>query len=166
MIMPTAFNQYHQIAYVTSDMDEALTIFRDTYNVPRFVVQETATEMWTPAGVGINRLRLAFAFVGDMQIELIQPLEGNISLYTDALKGARSPLVFHHVAIRIDGPMAAWEQFRQGIDPATRPLVLEGAVGDDVRFVYTDERSRLGHYIEYLWFSEEATAMFDQIPHF
>lgn len=149
---------FHQMAYVTADMAGAKRIYAETYGVTAF--HELTYD--TPDG----KVALALANVGGMEIELIQPLVG-ARLYADVLVGGDSALVFHHAAIRIEGSLADWDAYAASLDPGRHPVVLQGAMADDLRFLYTDERTRLGHYVEHLWFSPELRARQDKlIPRF
>jgi hypothetical protein len=162
----TAFNDLFQIGYVTADIQTAMSDFRDHYGVAEFLCYDKAMEMTTPRGTNAVELRLAFAFIKDIQIELIQPLGGDVEIYTDVLNAAHSTVAFHHIAVRVQGDMGQWERCRAAIGTAERPLALEGAVGDDVRFAYSDERERLGHYIEYLWYSPIAAQGLESVPRY
>ena len=152
----TAFNDIYQLGYVTADIAAAQAQFRSRYGVGDFLCYDVNQHMITPQGEGNVALRLGFAFIGEIQIELIQPLAGLTRIYTDVLDRSAAPMAFHHAAIVLKGSLADWDAFRAGLTASPRPVVLEGAVGDDVRFVYTDETAILGHHMEYLWFSADA----------
>lgn len=155
--------RHHQIAYVTSDLDRAFEIYAKHYGAPKFF------ELPLPRNPDGSPppLRIGLANVGGIEIELIQPAP-SATLYADALpKDGSFAIVFHHVCIRIEGDMAAWERHRASIDETEHPIALEGAVGDMVRYVYTDERARLGHYLEHVWYSPEHLAhMKKAVPHY
>jgi hypothetical protein len=61
-------------------------------------------------------------------------------------------LRFHHICMRIDGPLANFEAHMASFDPATHPVAYRGGMADLMRFAYTDERATLGHYVEHVWF--------------
>ena len=89
-----------------------------------------------------------------MEIELIEPIGDTAPLFTAVLpSGPDLAIRFHHVALRIEGSLADWEAHAASIDHALHPKVFEGGLGDDLRFFYTDERPRLGHYVEHVWMS-------------
>jgi hypothetical protein len=154
---------HHQIAYVTNDLDRAKEVYAKHYGVPTFL------ELPLPPNADGSPLplRIALANVGGIEVELIQPLP-SATLYADALpKDGNFAIVFHHICIRIEGDLAAWDRHRAQIDEKEHPIAIEGAFGDFVRYCYTDERSRLGHYLEHVWYSpayfEQITTM---IPHY
>jgi len=145
---------HHQIAYVTNDMDKALEVFARDYNVTSSF---TLSDGRGPALPGGLRMRIALANVNGVELELIQPMpDSPKNLYSDVLpEDGHFVLVFHHICSRIDGPMENWDRHRASLDETVHPIAFEGALGDVLRFVYTDERDRLGHYLEHVWMAPE-----------
>ena len=156
--------RHHQIAYVTGDLDAAIAMFERDYGVPGFFV---FTNAGTAAADG-PQLKLALSNVGGVEIELIEPIGDTAPLFSDVLAGAGQQVVrFHHTCIRIEGPLDAWDAHAASIDTAAHPIVFDGTLGDDLRFFYTDERARLGHYVEHVWMSPALLArMRAAIPHY
>ncbi len=148
---------HSQVAYVTSDLDRALAIFRDDYDVPAFYV--FANDAPGLVQSDSARLRIALALVGGVEIELIEPQGDSAPLFSQVLPGDGSFAIrFHHVAIRIDGALADFEAHMASLDPARHPVVWHGAMGDIMRYAYTDERSALGHYVEHVWMDPDLRA--------
>lgn len=141
---------HSQIAYVTSDLDRALAVFRDDYNVSSFhVFANDAPGLVQSDGA---RLRIALALVGGVEIELIEPQGDSAPLFSEVLPSHGSFAIrFHHVAIRIDGTLADFEAHMASIDQTRHPVVWHGAMGDMMRYAYTDERPVLGHFVEHVW---------------
>ena len=76
-------------------------------------------------------------------------------------------MAIHHICIRITGGIENWERHRASIDEATHPIVMENSYGDFLRIVYTDERARLGHYLEHMWMSPFVVdTMTSRVPRF
>lgn len=148
---------HSQVAYVTSDLDRALAVFRDDYDVPAFYVFANDA----PGLVQSNgaRLRIALAMVGGVEIELIEPQGDSAPLFSQALPAdGVFAIRFHHVAIRIDGTLADFEAHMASIDRARHPVVWHGAMGEMLRYAYTDERSALGHFVEHVWMHPDLRA--------
>ena len=144
-------SRHHQIAYVTNDLDRATALFQRDFGVPGFFVFSNVET--GAAAPGDPQLRIALAHVGGVEIEVIKPL-GAAPMFSDALgDGPAFRIAFHHVAIRIDGTIADWEAHARSIDTEVHPVAFRGGLGDDLRFFYTDERARIGHYIEHVWMS-------------
>lgn len=148
---------HSQVAYVTSDMARAVAVFRDDYDVPSFHVFANDTPGLVQSDGA--RLKIALALVGGVEIELIEPQGDSAPLFSQVLPSDGSFAIrFHHVAIRIDGTLADFEAYIASIDPARHPVVWHGAMGDVMRYAYTDERSALGHFVEHVWMHPDLRA--------
>jgi hypothetical protein len=151
--------RHSQVAYVTNDLDAAAALLEKQYGIPGFYKFDT-TGVAQP---GDPQLRIGLARVGGVEVELIEPQGAARSLFSDALPtdGAELAIRFHHVAIRIDGSLEDWQQHRAAINTERHPIAYQGALGDMLRYFYTDERATLGHYIEHVWMSPELLAQLD-----
>ena len=141
--------RHFQNAYVTRDIEKALVEFKSRADVRKSIEMEVSSEVTTPAGRGIQTNKLAFVWVGDLQYEFIQPVSGMVDIYRDALPDDDTPK-FHHICMRLD----EWDDFRARVDQQPFPVVLEGG-NEFLRFVYLDARPFLGHFLEYVWMTEE-----------
>jgi Glyoxalase/Bleomycin resistance protein/Dioxygenase superfamily len=148
--------RHSQVAYVTNDLDAASALLEKQYGIPGFYKFDT-TGVAQP---GDPQLRIGLARVGGVEIELIEPQGSATNLFSEVLPrgGAELAIRFHHVAIRIEGPLENWERHRGAIDTARHPIAYQGALGDMLRYFYTDERPALGHYVEHVWMSPELLA--------
>lgn len=150
---------HSQNAYVTSDLDRAMAIWRDDFGVSRFHVFENDA----PGLISSPeyRMTIALANVGGVEIELIEPSPGQAPLHAEILPTDGSfAMRFHHAALRIDGDLSDFEAYMASLNPATHPVLWRGELGDVMRFAYTDERATLGHYLEHVWFDP---AMYEQM---
>jgi hypothetical protein len=147
--------RHSQVAYVTNDLDEAAALFEREYGTPGFYKFDTMQS--GAVSPGDPQLRIGLARVGGVEIELIEPLGSKANLFSQVLPPDRTQLAirFHHVAIRIEGSLEDWERHKVAIDTARHPIAYQGALGDLLRFFYTDERPSLGHYVEHVWMSAE-----------
>lgn len=143
--------RHYQNAYVTRNIAKWTAHFQAHADVRKLVTYEGATDIWTPAGVITQTSKLAFIWVGDLQYELIEPVSG-ASLYSDALPDDDS-LKFHHICNRVDD----WDGFRERVERQPYPVVLERG-GDHLKFLYLDARGFLGHYLEYVWTTDQVWA--------
>jgi hypothetical protein len=162
------FSPFHQLAWVTPDIERSVEQFRTSYNVPSFYVFDSEFEATVGGEVGTMSLRLALAYVDDVQLELIQPLSTGVSrIYTDVLpRDGSHRNVFHHVCIKVNGTEADWDAHIASLPPE-RPVYYVGDVGPNLHFCYTDERDLCGMYVEHVWFAPEAEAAINsQIPRY
>lgn len=145
--------QHYQNAYITRDIDKAVTTFRDRgINLERMIRFEIPVEVTTPKGRGVALSKLAFIWVNDLQYELIQPVSGLVDVFTDALPDDDS-MKFHHICMRVP----EWDDFRARVDQMGYPVVVEGG-NDALKFLYLDAREFIGHYLEYVWMTPERWA--------
>ena len=163
MLQP-GFAPFHQLAWVTPDLERSIEQFRTSYAVPSFHVLEASFPATIGGEVGPMELRLALAYVDDVQLELIQPISKGLSrIYTDVLpKDGSHRNVFHHVCVKVKGTLEDWDAHIASLPPE-RPVYYSGDSGPGIRFVYTDERDLCGIYVEHVWFSPEAEAMIESL---
>jgi hypothetical protein len=140
-----------QNAYMCDDIEAAIALFRNRADIGDIPVLDVEQSLWTPAGMKRVVSRLAFIWIDDLQFELIQSVKDETGIYSN-YKDNGGPLHFHHVCARIPD----WEPFRAAIAQQELPVVLERAIeGDALKFLYLDGRSFCGHYLEYLWATDE-----------
>lgn len=135
--------RHYQNAYVTRDLGAACAALRARADIRQESSFEGSSALKTPSGEAMMEIKLAFLWIGDLQIELIEPVSGHIDFYRDALP-ADGHLAFHHSCMRVDD----WSDFRAKVDLQPYPLVFEGESGP-LKFLYLDARRDLGHYLEY-----------------
>jgi hypothetical protein len=140
--------RHFQNAYVTRDIDKAIETFKARADVRALMQYEGTTQITTLKGKGEQTNKLAFIWVDDLQYELIQPVAGDVEIYSDGLGEGDVPK-FHHICMRVDD----WDDFRARVDRQSLPVVLEGG-NEALRFLYLDARPLVGHYLEYVWMNE------------
>ena len=144
-------NAWHnQNADVTTAMDQALALWRDAFDVTSFFLFEKdapGMECSHP-----YRMRIALGNVGGTEIERIQRLDGN-ALYSDVLpKDGSFAVRFHHICMRINGPLANFEAHMASIDPTSHPVAYGGGMADLMQFSYSDDRAKRDQFIGQVWF--------------
>jgi hypothetical protein len=151
------FWSHYQNAYVTRDLDRALALIDQRYGVREFVQADVELDLKTPSGAQKMGMRLAYAWVGRMQVELIQPQSGCIQHYVDSLPedpADYSPR-FNHIALRRDDR----DEMRSEIASLNLPILFEGGFEGGLCFMYVDARKDLGHLLEYVWATTEMWQM-------
>ena len=150
----TAFMRgFFQNAYVTHDLDKAMEIIGNRFDVQHFDRFDPDMTVMTPDGPRPMVNRVASFWAGMLNVEIIQPVSGAIEHYLTMLPEDRTDAVprFHHVAVRRDDLAA----MRAEIAELGFPVLHEGEVPGLV-FVYLDGRASIGHYVEFTWKSPEA----------
>jgi hypothetical protein len=143
---------HYQNAYVTRDLDQAISLLEARYGLNGFFPIDLTQDVVTPGGKAKLNMRLAYAWIGKMQIELIQPVSGCVDHYVDSLppgQADHSPR-FNHVALRRD----TWEELKSEVEALKLPVLVEGSL-PGLRFIYLDARQDLGHLLEYVWATPE-----------
>ncbi len=141
---------HYQNAYIVDDIEAAITACAARgagAGVRPFAIEQ---QLWTPSGMKTVASKLAFIWLGDMQIELIEVVEDQTGIYHN-WKDNGGGLHFHHSCTRV----ADWEVFRVAVDQQDLPVVLERADDPYLKFVYLDGRAFCGHYLEYTWMTDE-----------
>jgi hypothetical protein len=102
-----------QFAYVAHDVGRAARAFESCYGMSDFHIQDVTVECYSEPGS--CRLRVGIAWIGDKQIESIEPVSGAIDLYVSALPTNRDAVAFHHVGVRVHGTLQDWEKRRAAL---------------------------------------------------
>lgn len=151
-----ALHGHYQNAYVVRDLDEAIRRLGEHHGVEGFAALEADFLLKTPTGERSARMRVALGWAGRLQIELIQPISGDVDIYSAYLPadpGDATPRL-HHVAVRRDDLAA----MRAEIAGLKFPVVFEGE-GPGIEYVLLDARESLGHYLEYVWATPDGWTM-------
>lgn len=158
-ILDSLGQYYFQTAYVVKDIEAAEKWFGSILGVPIWArseveLGETCQYRGQPAD---STMLISLGFAGEVQIELIQPTQGQ-SIYTEFLDQGRSGL--HHIAFVVpeyDEVVAAFEE-------KNCELLQQGSLSDgQVRFSYFDCTNEQASVIEILDFSAATMAAMDDL---
>ncbi len=139
---------HYQNAYVTHNLDTGMGLMRSAFSLDDFTVMEVPLSLKTPSGQKSLQVRVALAWVGALQIELIQPVSGYVEPYLSALPADPKDSVprLHHVAVRRDD----LSEMRREVESLGLPLAFEiGA--PDLTCIFVDARQRVGHHLEFVF---------------
>jgi hypothetical protein len=160
-ILPTFLGDRIQLAFVISDLNNALKFWTETLRIGPFVVIENSVAGRTVIHRGAHtpmNTTLAFSYLGDIQIELVCPEDDHPSPFNDFLNSGRQGL--QHIAF--------WPE---NFDKAREDLESHGFVeacsmylSDGSRNVcYYDAPSDIGTMIEIVPLTAERSAYFSRI---
>jgi hypothetical protein len=150
-----------QVAYVTTDLEAAIELFRSRHNVVHWA-RLCPIEIETAKG-RTARLNIGLTYVGAVQIELIQPLDGQDAVYREPLPKHGFAMRHHHLAQLIDTE-EAYERQRREIAAQGVRIAVEGESPGTARYFYSDHRDTLGHYIEHIYYTPAGLAGLAQLP--
>lgn len=144
-----------QIGYVTHDLDRAIASYAPLAGT-EFATMDIDLPAQTPDGDKVVGVRVAVAWIGGMQVELIQPVSGHIDCYLESLPADRSDATprLHHLAVRRDD----LEQMRAEVAAMGVPVLFETG-GNGIHSMFVDARAQLGHHLELVCSSAEGWAM-------
>lgn len=152
--------QAFQTAYVTTDADRALRIFKDRYGIGQFL--RSGKRTLTLANGHRMTMEICLGWVGNTQIEVIQPIADQVEVYSDWLPKQGFGLRFHHVAIRLFS-QAEWDQMRAECAEHGHRIIFE-LEASNTRALYIDTAAELGHYVEYLYYIDIPNTTLPRIP--
>jgi hypothetical protein len=143
-----SFRGHYQNAYVTHDLERAMELTRYWPGLGDFRVFDASMLLKTPSGEKASSVRVALAWAGGLQIELIQPVSGYLDPYRSALPDDPKDAVprFHHIAVRRDD----LAEMRREVDSLGLDWAFESG-GPGLTCLFLDARQRLGHYFEFVF---------------
>lgn len=118
----------------------------------RFALEPAQVVDWPPEGSGLDaqstfrgrrgafRMRLAFVETGAVQIEFIEPLEGD-NIYSEFLEERGEGL--HHLLFRVPDPLGVAQELEVNVTQSGGSTLDPGAV-----WAYLDTQELLGAIIE------------------
>lgn len=155
---------FFQVAYVTRDMARAQAQFAESHGIARFL---DLIGIRYPTGPGREaHCHVALAYVGATEIELIQPIDGDVGIYVDGLPPADGPLVrFHHLCRRF-ATRGEYDARLQSLRASGASLPIVGDAPGIGSYFYCDRRADLGHFVEGIVFEDDAAEWLASIPRF
>jgi methylmalonyl-CoA/ethylmalonyl-CoA epimerase len=134
-----------QVGIVVRDVEATLAAWNERFEMgpvhivdwPPPSVAHTGTYHGKPANF---RMRLAFVETGSIQLEFIQPLEGN-NIYADFLEERGEGL--HHLLFEADDPQAIADGLQVPIMQSGGSTLRPGAI-----WAYLDTQETLGMIVE------------------
>jgi catechol 2,3-dioxygenase-like lactoylglutathione lyase family enzyme len=134
-----------QIGYVVKDVDKTVSYYRDTFGIrPWMLLDERPTPCIEKGKEVHPLLRIALAYMGPVQVELIQVVEGESVHLTHP---AESPWRIHHLGFMvqdIDKRLGACQKL--GIDVLQRGTIRD--IGFTVDYAYLDTVQQAGVVME------------------
>ena len=136
-----------QIGYVVADVDDAIAHYKNTFGVRPWLLLRVSPEPCMQDGQEIHpTLRIALAYLGPVQLELIQVAEGE-SLHLDYLKQTGGGL--HHLGFMTRNLDNRLNRCRDmGIGVLQRGTIKD--TGVTVDYAYLDTAKEAGIILEFI----------------
>jgi len=149
---------FFQWCVVTPDLPRACEQIRNMYGVPVWLFLENAPlnqVMYGGQAIDI-RVNMAFGYIGDTNVEIIQPREeGDDNLYREFLR-ERPRGGFHHLGFKVYN----FEEATSALEAQFGPTVQRGQFGTGgTKFAYYDTREATGLYTEVICFDQASEAL-------
>jgi Glyoxalase/Bleomycin resistance protein/Dioxygenase superfamily len=159
------YDGLYQVAYVTNDFERALKQFGDTHRIAQFMELPRMAYITGPGREAV--CNIALAYVGAIEIEVIEPLEGDVQLYRDYLPKDGAFAVRHHHLSRLFDSREALERQIAAYRAQGRAVPIDGSsAGGGARYFYADYRAELGHYMEGIHYEPDARVFLASIPRY
>ena len=135
-----------QLAYVTTDLERAVSVFRDDQGVREFATFDSLQLPTVGGGQAVINWELTY--VGDLHFDVVQLVSGEVDVYRVLLPERSDQFVLrgHHIASQLDST-DEYDAAMAGQRRRDHRIALEASFG--TRF-YADAYDLLGHYQEHL----------------
>jgi catechol 2,3-dioxygenase-like lactoylglutathione lyase family enzyme len=157
---PPGLTSFYQVGIVVPDLEAAIAFYTETLKAPPFLVLadvDLDDEIFEGRPFA-PRTSLAFSYLGNLQIELCQPLEGgDESVYTQFLDRVPAGGV-HHMATRVATIEGALGELGR-----TRDDIVQSARAGGTRFAYLDIAAPTGLMVEIVELDEGGVGMFEAL---
>jgi hypothetical protein len=144
------FANIWQLGYVTTDLDQALAVLSARFGFEhQFRVPSGGATFMAGAEVVPWEARFAMAARGGLIIEVIEPVDGEVDFYRQALPADGSFAIrLHHLATFMETGDEAWDRVGGLLAAAGLRFDYTMSIPGRVRAGYIDARAELGHFLE------------------
>jgi hypothetical protein len=157
------FPGFFRIGYVTKNIDAAVRQLGAIHGMDRFRIKRDVPSM---PGMPKMVIHQAHAYIGTVQIELIQRAGGDDKLYRDFCAADNSAIRHHHFGMWVDDA-AEYSGLRAALEEKNIPIVFEASIPNIGGAIYADTRATLGHYLEYVHLKSDAKrAFYADVPQY
>jgi hypothetical protein len=159
------FANVWQLGYVTTDLDRATAEMSARLGLEHCVEVPTAGASFMSGDEVVPwEARFGMAARGGLIIELIEPIDGEVGFYLDALPSDGSFAVrLHHLATFMETGEEAWRRLSGLLAESGLGFDYTMTIPDRVRAGYIDTRAELGHFLEVCQLQRDDTDFFDAL---
>lgn len=152
------FGGFFQQGYVTTDTEQAVAFYRERFGVADWLIFDTSTMS------ADSSMIVALAWVGTVQIELIQPLGEMPPVYSGLLpEDGAFAIRFHHMGYLTDDPSRHAAIIAE-VERQRLPIAVRREGTGVVDLIYADLRPLLGHYAEFVLAHPKGKAFLESVP--
>jgi Glyoxalase/Bleomycin resistance protein/Dioxygenase superfamily len=154
-----------QFGYVTTDLDRATEFMAQRFGLTdcRRLPSDTATFLAGDQAVPWE-VKVAMGARGGLIVELIEPVAGEIDLYTEVLPdGGEFAVRLHHVAAYTATGDDEWARIEGLLARSSLKVDYTVLIPGRVRAGYVDTRAELGHWLEICQLQREDIEFFSAL---
>jgi hypothetical protein len=157
------FANVWQLGYVTTDLDRAIEDMAARFGLEHSLEVPTAGATFMADDEVVPwEARFAMGARGGLIVELIEPIDGAVGFYREALPSDRSFAIrFHHLAAFMDPGDESWERVGSLLADSGLRFDYTMTIPGRVRAGYIDTRAELGHFLEVCQLQREDTDFFE-----
>lgn len=131
------FTKIDQIGIVVDDLERTMDLYEQLFGIEPFLTLESP--------VNSAKLKIGLFYLGDIQVELIQVLEGK-TIHSKFLEKRGEGL--HHLAFFVDNI----EKELKSLEKGGIKVLEKGRVLEEVKYAYLDTEKLLGVVLELIQF--------------
>lgn len=162
--LSSVYGPIRQVAYIVEDIDAAIENWNRQLGVSPFAVVRECKPLqgskYRGEDSGEIILNLAFAYIGEVQLELIEQVNDTPSMYREALAKGASGL--HHYGVCVEDYSRAYQY---ALDNGFTPVVNAGAPGY-AQMAYVESDVIPGLILEIIEWNDITRPYFDGIGDF
>ncbi len=156
MTIPMLFRNHFQLGYAVKSVDGALESLREKFGVRKWQVRQL------PEASPIRAL--AWAYVKDMMIELVEVKPGHLPYYDDWIPESVSALRLHHLGYMVENE-EEWQAVNKRFDDLGIQMAMDLELGNKLLSRYFDTVPLLGHYCEFVLLKPDGKTFWADVPH-
>ncbi|MBT4521110.1 MAG: hypothetical protein HOC23_14000 [Halieaceae bacterium] len=161
MINDVSFGPIQQVAYIVADLDQSILMWNQAMGIGPFAVARNVQPLEGSVyrgeeshGITIN---LGFAYIDNIQLELIQPCDEQPSIYREALDAGHTAL--HHYGFLVEDYETAYQD---ALNAGYQAIVDAGQKGW-ARMAYMELQSMPGLISEIIEWNDNTRPYFDGV---
>jgi hypothetical protein len=156
MALPLLLKNHFQLGYAVKDIDKATEALSEKFGLSKWQVVRLPEDAPSRA--------LAWAYVKDLMIELVDVRPGRIPCYDAWVPECESAARLHHLAYMVENE-DEWRSVKKRFDDQGTPMVVDEKMGDIISYRYFDTVQQLGHYSEFVLLGPRGKRFWANVPH-
>ena len=155
MALPLLFRNHFQLGYSVRNIDKAIGTLSEKFGLSKWQIVRPPEEAPSSA--------LAWAYVKDLMIELVEPRPGRMPYYDAWLPESESGARLHHMAYMVEDE-DEWRSVKQAFGDQGIAMVVDEQMGPILSYRYFDTRPELGHYTEFVLLGPKGKKFWADVP--